>query len=129
MGKALHSSLIALMSGLVMLVALAQAPQQNLDYGAQFQSAYCEKPCCQGNKVEKSDCCCVRSEAPVNNNVPAGLISFNGSQSLDLDVAPRPLDALISEARFQNMVGFSTGLARAAPPPVKLFILNEALLC
>ena len=92
-----------------------------------------ERSCCAdsaSNDIASEGCCCVEKpqQSPVED--PAGLnFSFNAPVQ-DL-YCPRNTFSSPSLARMLvfDMVGRTSGLAKAAPPPVKLFVLKEAYLC
>lgn len=122
----------ALMAGLILLFGIAY-PQAmgedsaNLSRG--IQSEYCSMPCCAEEKSNSQRCCCAPLPAPKGKSSPLGGNQLNTDRFVDLLVLDSgtlsPVDALKSRL---DMVGYTVGLRRAAPPPVKLFIFNEAFL-
>ena len=98
--------------------------------GEQFNSCSncCSMPCCQ-KEVTESECCCSEKPLPANNNLPfsnTGEREVNPSPTLIGSLPPSPRTAYTER---KNMVGWTSGFKKAVPPPVKLFIFNEAILC
>lgn len=90
-----------------------------------------ESSCCiDSADLANEGCCCVEKpqQAPVED--PAGLnFSFNAPvQDLYCPRTDCVRPSLVRLLVF-DMVGRTSGLAKAAPPPVKLFIFKEAYLC
>lgn len=91
-------------------------------------STCCSMPCCQ-QAVEKTGCCCSTLPQPSNNNLPIGNNKDEGINSSSvLAQLTVPAPSLIFNEKT-NMVGRTSGLEKPVPPSVKLFILNESILC
>ncbi|MBI1270927.1 hypothetical protein GC174_10890 [bacterium] len=95
-------------------------------------SEHCiESSCCIGQDEQANEgCCCVEKtqQAPVED--PVGL-NFSFNAPVQDSYCPRTDSIRPSLVRLLvfDMVGRTSGLAKAAPPPVKLFIFKEAYLC
>lgn len=90
-----------------------------------------ESACCTDQAdLANEGCCCVEKpqQPPVED--PAGL-NFSFNAPVQDFYCPRIASIRPSLVRllFFDMVGRTSGLAKAAPPPVKLFIFKEAYLC
>lgn len=129
--KAMDKKLALLISGFVLFFAFAFPAVSGLDrsQSTEIKSSHCQMACCEGEKVNHRNCCCSELPAPKGKSSPLGGGSINTDRFVDLLVLDTdslsPVRAL--EARL-DMVGYTAGLSRPAPPPVKLFILNEAYL-
>ena len=124
-------SFIALVAASLMLILANLSGAGSFEPLFQAETACstcCSMPCCQ-KAIEKTSCCCSVLPQPSNNNLPIGNNKDEGIHSQGvLAQSTLPAPAFIFNEKT-NMVGRTTGLEKPVPPSVKLYILNESILC
>ena len=121
------SSFIALFVCFSFFLLLNLPASSKAEYKSQISSTRCSMPCCE-EKVD-TKCCCQPLPKKSHENVPASNSSNSGYQGHDLVFEVENFDSHSCFVYKSNMAGWTSGLTKPMPPPVKLYIFNEAFLC